>query len=116
MSTISNIATTSTQTRRVFFADNEVSAIYLVEKRTEAENQELFYTSIDEQRSRTEVELEKLEADLDASSSDDLNKLMELFRKQFKLPSSSSLPAAPAPHCHLRTLPPSVDNSCARIA
>ena len=74
--------------RRVRFAENAVSAIYRVDQRTDAENRTLFYQAVDEQRSRSEVQLEKLEASLDASSSDDLNKVMDLFRNQFKVPPS----------------------------
>lgn len=115
--------TSSAAVRQVRFAENAVSAVYHVDQRTDAENMALFYQAMDEQRSRSEVELEKLEASLDASSSDELQKLMDLFLDQFKIPASTTVPhvpTSPIPNHQRRVCSQSFSgpspSSCARIA
>ena len=88
--------------RKVSFHKNTVSDVHHVDPRTDAENRALFYQPQDEERSRAEVQLEKLEAALvvvDGSETDELNKLMDMFRGQAirHLPSDNNKVSCPFP-------------------
>ncbi|CAB9517850.1 expressed unknown protein [Seminavis robusta] len=104
-----------TSTCRVHFANELVSDVFVVPRKTESEAKTLFYQPEDCDRFRSEARLEKLTSKLSmdlsssgASNIESLNALAQLARYQFKsLPSFS--PVAPVaygtslsptrPHC-----------------
>ncbi|CAB9506140.1 expressed unknown protein [Seminavis robusta] len=93
------------KTHRVRFAPEEVSAVFVVPRKTESEAMTLFYQPEDCDRFRGEAQLEKLAAELGMdiqNTMESLNDLSQLARYQFK-----GLPAMPvAPIAYGASIPP----------
>jgi len=88
-------------TRRVTFAQEEVSVVYHVNRKTVAEARELFYQPEDVMRFRYESRMERLAADMQHRSShstncniEKLNAMTQALRRQFQghSPVTTALP------------------------
>ena len=99
-------ASTTISKKTVRFAEQEVSAVHMVPRKTEEQARTLFYQPADEQRARQEVQIEKLTRAAAQSLSmmsksgnqDHLNAMTALARNQFRYGSSCALQSrAPFP-------------------